>query len=441
MRTPLHAANLFAERRRRIGDKMIGSALIIANHPEYSRNADTGHIYRPDSNLFYMTGFEEPESMLLFRPGQSPETVMFVRRKDPERETWDGFRYGPELTEKHFQVDKAYPIEDFASVAPKLLVGMDKLYYRMFKNPEADALVQAALCSQMKVQGRTGYGLLPIYDADAFLGEHRVIKSEFEISLLREACEITAQGHLQAMRSTRPGATERQIEGLLIHQFMSRGAARVGYNSIVASGNSATTLHYVFNDQVCKDGELLLIDAGAEYCYYTGDVTRTFPVNGKFTPAQKQVYEGVLRIQKAIIAAIKPGLLFKEMHDMAADFLTDLMLELGLFKGRKEDIMESNAFRKYYPHGVGHWLGMDVHDSGYYFVDSQPRPIEPNMCFTVEPGLYIPRNDMSAPEQLRGIGVRIEDDIRVTANGCEVLTAAVPKEVSDIESIVGRDKV
>ncbi len=437
MRKPQFAMNIFKDRRRRLGDKMVGSALIVASTPEYDRNADTSHTYRADSNMVYLTGFEEPGSILLFRPGQTPETILFVRPRDVERETWDGFRYGPELTVQHFQVDAAYPIEDFPKIAPNLLVGMEKLFYRLYKNPAVDDLVKNVLQDQVRVQGRTGFGLLPIYDANTIIGELRVIKSEYEITLLREACEISAQAHMAAMRATRPGVTERQLEGILFQQFYSRGAARVGYNSIVATGNNATTLHYVFNDQVCKDGDLLLIDAGAEHSYYTGDITRTYPVNGRFTEPQRRVYEGVLKVQKTIIESLKPGIPFRSLHDMARDLLTDLMLELGLFVGRKEDIIATNAYRNYYPHGVGHWLGMDVHDAGLYITGGKQRPIEANMCFTIEPGLYIPANDTAAPTELRGIGVRIEDDIRITETGCEVLTSAVPKEIKDIESIVG----
>ncbi len=238
------------------------------------------------------------------------------------------------------------------------------------------------------------------------------------------------------MKFTKPGVSERQIQGVMMNYFYSQNSAREGYNFIVASGNSATTLHYNFNDQICKDGELLLIDAGAEYNYYTGDITRCFPVNGKFTKAQTDVYQGVLNIQKEIIAGLKPGIFFKDLHEQGASMLTDLMLELGLLSGRKEDIMAANAHRKYYPHGIGHWLGMDVHDAGLYFIKGEPRAIEENMCFTVEPGLYIPANDTSAPAQYRGIGVRIEDNIVITSSGCENMTSSVPKEINDIENLM-----
>ena len=278
-------------------------------------------------------------------------------------------------------------------MAPQLLKEVDRVYYRQYKNKETDEKIQHVLETVKALQGRTGYGLLTIHDADTLIGEHRLVKSEYELTQMREACEISAQAHLAAMRFTRPGVTERQVVGVLSHNFYMKGAAREGYNFIVASGNAATTLHYNFNDQVCKDGDLLLIDAGAEYNYYTGDITRTYPVNGKFTDEQARVYEAVLKVQKAIIDFVKPGIAFKELHDMGTSMLTDAMLELGLLSGRKDDLIQALAQKKYYPHGIGHWLGLDVHDAGLYFKKGEPRPVEANMCFTVEPGLYIPADD------------------------------------------------
>lgn len=438
MRKPTFDMNIFSERRAKVGQEIQGAALVVASHPEHIRNHDVHYPYRQDSNLFYLTGWEEPESILIYRPGLKPEAVMFVRRRDPERETWDGFRYGPEGCEREFKIDKAYPIDEFSKVAPTLLKEVDRVYYRMYKNPEVDQQMQSVLESVKQMQGRTGYGLLPVHDADTLLGEHRLIKSEYELTQLREACEISAQAHLAAMRFTRPGVNERQIQGVLQHHFFMKGSAREGYGSIVASGNAATTLHYTFNDQPCKEGDLLLIDAGAEYNYYTGDITRTFPVSGKFTDEQARVYEGILKLQKQIIDFVKPGIVFKDLHDMGTSLLTDLMLELGLLSGRKDDLIQALAQKKYYPHGIGHWLGMDVHDAGLYFKKGEPRPISANMCFTIEPGLYIPADDSSAPQKYRGIGIRIEDNIRVTLNGSENMTSSAPKEIADLEKIVGR---
>ncbi|MGE3756623.1 MAG: aminopeptidase P N-terminal domain-containing protein [Pseudobdellovibrionaceae bacterium] len=437
MRKPLEDIRIFAERRARLAQKISGSALIVAAHPEYIRNHDAHFPYRQDSNLYYLTGFEEPSSILLFRPGQNPETVMFVRKRDKERETWDGFRFGPELTEKNFGIQKAYPIEEFERIAPVLLKGVDNLYYRRLKNPEADEKVDTVLETLKVSQGRTGYGLLPVFDADELLGEMRLIKSEIELNNQRQACEISAQAHIAAMKFTRPGKTERQIESVLMHHFLMSGSARMGYNAIVATGNNATTLHYNFNDQTCKAGELLLIDAGTEWNYFTGDITRTFPVSGKFTTAQAEVYQAVLDVQKEILSVIKPGITFKFLQDMGSELLTEKMLELGLFTGRREDIIAANQHRRYYPHGIGHWLGMDVHDAGLYYIKGEPRAIEENMCFTIEPGLYIPQDDNEALEKYRGIGARIEDNVRVTRDGHENMTSSVPKEIADMEKLIG----
>lgn len=437
MRTPLENVSLFKERRRRVIEGLRGSAMIIAAHPEKIRNHDVGFAYRQDSNFYYLTGFEEPGALLLIRPGQTPETVMFVRPKDRERETWDGFRFGPEGAEKSFGIDKAYPVAEFAQVAPQLLKGFDSLYYRIRKNFDADHLVLGALDTLKGLQGRTGYGFLTIHDADTFLGEYRLIKSEVEMVNLRQACEISAQAHLAAMKFTKPGVNERQVQAVLGHHFYSHGAAREGYNYIVAAGNSATTLHYNFNDQPCNAGDLLLIDAGAEYNYYTGDITRTFPISGKFSHAQAEIYAGVLKVQKQIIEFIKPGIFFSDLHQMGASLLTDVLLDLGFFNGRKQDILDAQLHKKFYPHGIGHWLGMDVHDAGLYFFKGQARPIEENMCFTIEPGLYIPMDEDSAPAKYRGIGVRIEDNLRVTRQGCEILTSTAPKEINELEKIIG----
>jgi len=427
---------IFKKRRQKVLAGLKDAALIVANHPEHIRNDDVHYAYRPDSNFYYLSGFEEPESILILRPGKTPESVLFCRQKNIERETWDGFRFGPAAAQKEFLFDEAHPIEDFEKVAVELLKGYEDVFYRLYKNPEADVKIQNILLSLKKAYGRSGYGLMTIKDADTFLGEFRLRKTEDDLRNQRLACEITAKAHVEAMKFTKPGVSERQVQAVLAHTFYSHGSAREGYNYIVASGNNATTLHYNFNDQVCENGELLLIDAGCEYNLFSGDITRTFPVNGRFSPAQKKVYEGVLKIQKEIIDYVKPGIFFKDLHAMGESRLTDLMIELGLVRGRKEDIIKSNEHRKYYPHGIGHWLGMDVHDSGLYMIKGEPRPIEPGMVFTVEPGLYIPAGDKTAPEELRGIGVRIEDNILVTQNGCEVLTSQVPKEVEDIEKLM-----
>lgn len=437
MRRPNFDMNVFRERRQQLAAMAKGSAIVIPAHPEYIRNNDVHHSYRQDSNLFYLTGFEEPESILVFRPGLTPETVLFVRPKDMERETWDGFRYGPELAEREFNVDKAYLIADFDKVIVDLLKPADRVYYRFNINREFDEKMLSVLDQVRANMGRTGRGHLPVYDSWELIGELRLKKTEYDVSVMRKACEISAKGHIEAMKFTRPGVNEREVMGVLLGSFLRQGAAREGYGTIVGSGDNATTLHYVFNDQECKDGDLLLIDAGAEYQYYTGDITRTFPVNGKFTPVQKRVYERLLELEKSLIQSVKPGLVFRSFQETTVEYLTDLMIELKLLTGTRSELIESLAYKKYYPHGVSHWLGMDVHDVGLHVIDGEPRRLEPGMAFTIEPGIYIPANDLSAPEELRGIGIRIEDNIVVTPTGSENLTAMCPKEVADLEAIIG----
>ena len=438
MRKALENMKIFSERRARIAAKIQGSVLICAANPEFIRNGSVGYPYRQDSNLYYLTGFEEPESIFVFRPGQKPESILFVRKKDPTRETWDGFRFGPEAAQSNFNMDAVYPIEEFDSKIVGLLKGADDLYYRLYKNPEMDLRIENALQTLKSSQGRTGYGLLSIHDADEFLGEFRLIKGPAEIENHKKACELSSEAHIETMKFVRPGRNERDIQGFFIYQVMKRGAAREGYGSIVATGSNACTLHYVYNDQVCKDGDLLLIDAAGEFNYFTSDITRAYPVNGKFTDAQARVYEGVLKIQKDIIAFVKPGVPFMDLHEMAANQLTELMLELGLFSGRRDDLIQAGKHRKYYPHGLGHYLGMDVHDAGLYLnKKGEPKRIEAGMTFTVEPGLYIPADDQDAVKELRGIGVRIEDDILVTNSGSENMTRLCPKEINDLEKIIG----
>lgn len=436
MRKPTENVGVFKKRRDLVLKKLNQSAMVVAAHPEHIRNHDVHFPYRQDSNLYYLTGFEEPESILILKPGSFPESVLFVRKKNVERETWDGFRYGPELAQEVFQVDKCFPIEEFEEQFAKLLKGYDSVFYRLLKNPEFDKRFLNSLDQLRLSSPRSGYGLLPIHDADVFLGEMRLYKSDSELVNQRMACQLSAEAHLLAMKSVKPGMSERYVQALMTQYYLSKGSAREGYNPIVASGNNATTLHYNFNDQICRDGDLLLIDSGTEYNYYTGDITRTFPVNGKFSAVQARLYQHVLDVQKEIISNLKAGILFKDLHEKGASLLTDIMLELGFLSGRKDDIISSGSHRKYYPHGIGHWLGLDVHDAGLYFVNGQPRSIESGMCFTVEPGLYVPQNDNQAPAEYRGIGIRIEDNILITSNGYEVLTSDVPKEINDIESIM-----
>jgi Xaa-Pro aminopeptidase len=350
-------------------------------------------------------------------------------------ETWDGFRFGPELTEKTFPVDKAYLIDEFQEKALELLKDIDQVYYSQFRDSWFDSEFEKMMRA-LKSQAR-GRGILPVEDTYILMGQHRVIKSSFEIEQMQKACTASAEAFQEIMKATKPGKSEREIHGQFIFEVMKRGCAREGYGTIVAGGKNACTLHYVFNDEPLHDGDLLLVDAGGEYNYYSADITRTWPVNGKYSDTQKRLYGKMLIAQKELVSMIKPGLTPKDHMDHSISMLVDIMLDEKLLKGDKEDLIEKQSYRKYYPHGLGHFLGLDVHDAGLAVKDGKSRPLEPGMVITCEPGLYIPKDDEEAPAELRGIGIRIEDDVVVTESGHQVLTHEAPKEIDEIESLVG----
>jgi Xaa-Pro aminopeptidase len=438
MRKPQVDIKIFSERRQALAAKLKGAALVVPAHPELIRNNDVHYPYRQDSNLYYLTGFEEPSAVLVFRPGQTPETTLFVLPKDVAMETWTGFRYGTDGAKKSFAVDATFAVEHLSTELPKLLKACDKVYYSMFVNREFDGVFLKIVEEITAGRSRTNKGNLPIEDARPLIGEMRIRKTPFEIEQLRKACEISAQAHVDVMRATHAGVNERALHGVFLKGVMERGCAREGYGSIVATGANATTLHYVFNDEVCRDGDLLLVDAGGEYGFYTGDITRTYPVNGRFNPTQKRVYQKVLDLQKKLVAMVKPGQTREGLQKETIAGLVDILLEEGLLKGKKQDLIDGKEYFKFYPHGVGHWLGMDVHDAGLTEVNGEPRPLEPGFVMTIEPGLYIPVDMPGVPEEYRGIGIRIEDDILVTATGHENLTASCPKEVAELEALIGR---
>lgn len=436
-RKPHLDIQIFKKRRDRIATSLKDAALILCSTPEYLRNHDTPYEFRQDTNLYYMTGFEEPESVLVFRPGQKPETVLFVRPKDMLRETWDGFRYGPDLAKQYFHIDQTYLISELEQKLPELLKDSQKIYYRLNQFAEWDTRILKTLEDAKAQFGRSGRGNLPLLDSTDLLGEFRIKKESVEADWLKRACQISAEAHIETMKFVKPGVNEREVQAFMEYQFKKRLSPRVAYTPIVASGASACTLHYSYNDQVCKAGDLLLLDAGAEFNYMNGDITRTYPVNGKFTAIQKEFYEHVLRVQKEILAMIKPGIPFNSLQNKTIELLTDVMLDLKLLKGNKADLIKNSDYKKYYPHGVSHWLGMDTHDAGLYQVNGESRKLEASMAFTIEPGLYVPANDSSAPQELRGLGVRIEDDVLVTDSGYENMTILTPKEVVDLEKILG----
>ena len=437
MRSPLYEPLVFKKRLDEVAKKMEpNSSLVLPSHPEFIRNNDVEHPYRQDSNLFYLTGFEEPESLFVFTPGAEQEKVLFVRPKDKSMETWNGFRFGVEGAKEAFAMDAVFVIGDVEAKLAEILKTSKTVYYSLYQNKSFDSVFSKTVQFLKSMRGRDGDGAPSIVDPGTLLNPFRLVKTEEEINSLREACEISSQAHMALMKSVRPGMNERELEGLFIYESYKRGAARMGYNPIMAAGNNATTLHYVFNDCVIEDGDLVLVDAGAEYKYYTGDITRVFPANGRFNHVQKRIYDRLLAIQKSIIELVKPGFLATDFQNQAVKMLTELMVEEKLLKGSVDELIEKRSFAKYYPHGCGHWLGSDVHDVGRFNVSKSGPTLVPNMCFTVEPGIYIPADDSEAPEELRGLGLRIEDNIRVTEEGYENMTSSCPKTTEAIEDLM-----
>ena len=411
------------------------AVLLFASSPVVRTGTST-YRYRPDSDFYWMTGWEAPEAVAFLRPGEQPFTL-FVQPRDPTKEQWDGGRPGPEGAEDDYGADQAFEILDLIEELPKLLLGVQKLHYNFGRNADRDGLLMDALRKATQMARKT-FDDLPhtFLSHDALLHELRLCKTPAEVEAMREASRITVDAHIAAMRATRPGTHEHTVEATLLDVFRKNGSTGAGYTPIVAGGANATTLHYVDNNAPLQDGDLLLIDAGAEHQYYTADVTRTFPINGTFTPIQKAAYVHVLEAQKAAIARAVVGSSMVEIHNTAVRRLVEGMIDLGLLEGTVDDRIEDMSYRRYYPHGTGHWLGLDVHDVGRYSQGGNPRPLLENMVLTVEPGLYVPRDDERAPEELRGLGIRIEDDVRVTLGEPEVLTAGVTKDPDELEALI-----
>lgn len=408
--------------------------MVLPATPTSIRNNDVEHEHRQDSDLYYLSGFVEPESVLVLSTAHPDHRfVLFVRPRDPEREQWDGDRAGVDGAKSAFGADAAFPIADLATELPKYMAGCDRLYYRLGRDRPMDDRVLAAIATA-RGRGRTPDPWpTEIVDPSVVLHEMRLIKSDGEVASMRKAAAITAEAHLGAMALAAPGRYEYEIEALMIDVFRRRGAERVAYLPIVGSGPNATTLHYRQNNRQMRPGELLLIDAGCEYDYYASDVTRTFPVDGRFTEAQRKVYEVVLDAQLAAIEAVRPGATIEDVHAVTVRRLVTGMCEIGLLSGEVDKLIEDQSYRKYYMHRTSHWLGMDVHDVGAYFERQKPRSLAPGMVLTVEPGLYVSERDEACPPEYRGIGVRIEDDVLVTASGRESLTAEIPKTIADVE--------
>jgi len=428
----------FIERRRHLASQMQQGVAIIPTSPEQVRNRDAHYLYRFDSYFYYLTGFIEPEAVLVMAVGAGKKEVkqiLFCRDKDMEREIWDGFRYGPEAAREAFGFDEAYPISRLDEMLPKLLADQSAVYSALGLDPAWDTRVTGWI-NQVREQARSGVTApTEIRDNRVLLDEMRLFKSAEEIKVMRRAAEISTGAHRRAMQTTRPGMGEYEVEAELLHEFRRHGAQAPAYTPIVAGGANACVLHYVGNSAQLKSGELLLIDAGCELDGYAADITRTFPVNGKFNAAQKDVYQLVLSAQAAAIAAVRPGNSWIAPHDAALRVLVQGFIDLGLCQGGVDAVIESGDYKRFYMHRTGHWLGLDVHDAGEYKHDGNWRPLQPGMTLTVEPGCYIRPAD-KVPEHFWNIGVRIEDDVAVTETGCEVLTLAAPKTVAEIEELM-----
>jgi Xaa-Pro aminopeptidase len=416
------------------------SVAILPGAREVTRSHDTEYRFRQDSDFHYLTGFPEPDAIAVIAPAKDPERyTLFVRPRDPEKETWTGRRAGVEGAKERFGADAAFPVEEFGSKLQDLINGARHLYYRLGNGqPELDRVVIEQL-ARMRMMGRRGvHPPQAIIDPGTVLHEMRLFKTEEEIELMQRAADIASEAHREAMRQVRPGMNEYEVEALIEYTFRRAGASGPAYNSIVGGGANATILHYINNDAPLRDGDLLLVDAGAEYEGYASDITRTFPVNGRFTDAQREIYELVLEAQERCIEMVAPGVTLDEMHQRSVEILTEGMVRLGLLEGDPAKLIEEEKYKKFYMHRLGHYLGLDVHDAGRYQLDGEPRPVEPGMVMTVEPGIYVAEDAEDVPDKYRGIGVRIEDDILVTPDGHRVLTNAAPKLVAEIEELMAR---
>jgi Xaa-Pro aminopeptidase len=433
-RAQLYASMASAHPTGGAGGSPIPSVMLLPAAATFIRNNDVEHAYRQDSDVFYTSGFTEPDSVVLLTTAHPDHRfVLFVRPRDPEREQWDGDRAGVEGATADLGADAAFPIDELAAQLPQYLTGAERLYYRLGRDREMDDRVLAAIAAS-RGRGRTPEPWpTAIVDPSTLLHEMRLFKDAAEIDAMRRAVAITAEAHVAAMKLAAPGRYEYEIEARMLEIFRQRGSERVAYFPIVGSGKNATVLHYRSNSRKMKDGELLLIDAGCELDYYASDVTRTFPVSGRFSEAQRKIYEIVLEAQQAAIEAVRPGATIDGVHDLTVETLVRGLCRIGLMTGEVPAIIEDQSYRKYFMHRTSHWLGMDVHDVGAYYADRAPRPFAAGMVLTVEPGLYFPEGDESVPAEYRGIGVRIEDDVLVTEDGRESLSDSIPKTVADVE--------
>jgi len=419
---------------RIIGDDAI---CIVPAAPERVRNNDSHYPYRQDSDFHYLTGFPEPEAVLALIPGREHgEAILFCRERDAEREAWDGKRAGQDGAVRDFGMDDAFPIGDIDDILPGMTEGRSRVYYHFGRDAEFDIKLIGWV---KRVRALTKRGARAPHEFVALghiLHDLRLYKSRDELRAMRKAAKIAAAAHVRAMRVVRPAMNEHEIEAELLHEFRRHGAV-ASYEPIVGGGANGCVLHYHANNAPLKDGDLLLVDAGAEYQCYASDITRTFPINGKFSPEQRALYDVVLAAQRAAIREIRPGLPFGAYHDAAVRAITAGLIKLGLLKGGVEKNIREQTYRRFYMHKTGHWLGLDVHDVGDYRIDGEDRELEPGMVVTVEPGIYIAPDAKGVAAKWRGIGIRIEDDIAVTRGEPEILTAAVPNDADEIEALMG----
>ena len=426
---------VFASRRQQLMDRIGPRTVAIIGGKRLSvRNSDVEHRFRQTSDLWYLTGFTEPEALAVIAPGRPHPFTLFVRPRDPERETWTGRRAGIEGAQQKFGAQQAFAVDKLEAELPKLLDGADEILYVPGEDDELDRLVLGSIAHLRASERRGMRAPRRIGDLRWTLHELRLIKDADALGKMRRAVAVTREAHTAAMRAARDGVREYEIEALLDYTFRKAGGFP-GYGTIVGGGVNATILHYVDNDQPLKQGELLLIDAGCEIDGFTADVTRTYPIGARFSPAQRRCYELVLAVEKACVAAVAPGSDIDRIHDQAVELLTRGMVELGLLSGSVSELIEKAAYKRFYMHRTSHWLGMDVHDVGIYAPDGKSRPLQPGMVLTVEPGLYIAADASDVAAEYRGIGIRIEDDILVTADGHENLTISIPKEISELEAL------
>jgi Xaa-Pro aminopeptidase len=429
-------ATFFSKRRKELINQIGDNILIIPTSPVRPRNGDVEYLYRPDSDFYYVTGFDEPDAVAVICPGRPQgEYVMFCREKDPLKEIWDGYRAGLEGAVNDFGADDAFPIEDLDDILPGMMEERDKIYTLVGRYPDFDSRILGWL-NKIKASVRQGkHAPYELVDVCHLLHEQRLIKHADEIALMKKAANISAQGHIEAMQACRPELYEYQVQAAMEFQFRYQGSRYNAYPSIVAGGDNANVLHYIDNNTKLVDGDLLLIDAGAEYQGYAADISRTFPVNGRFSAEQRDLYNIVLEAQLAAFNKCQPGFSWIDPHNAAVEVISQGLLDLGLLQGNLDQVIETMSYRDFYMHKTGHWLGMDVHDVGDYQLDDQWRELEAGMVFTVEPGIYVSKK-ADVDERFKGNGIRIEDNVLITKSGHEVLTAQAPKTVEEIESVM-----